>query len=224
MPIDFTFENTRPMMSDDDILADLRRVAAELQTPNLTIRSYNAHGSYSQATVKKRFGTWNSAITKAGLETASVRDIPLEELFDNLREVWIHLGRQPRKRDMELPISRFTREPYLRHFGGWLAAIKGFLASLEDRGSSLHTSSQPAVGAVARGPREPSLRLRFLVMRRDRFMCRYCGRSPAAHPGLILHVDHVVAWASGGRTTLENLQTLCDRCNLGKSTLPSGAV
>lgn len=223
MPIDFTFENTRPMMSDDDILADLRRVAQSLQMPVLTIRAYNAHGRYSHATVKKRFGSWNAAIKKVGLQPAFVRDIPRDELLDNLREVWIRLGRQPRKLEMVQPLSRFTREPYIRYYGGWLAAIREFLASL-DPTAGAEANPQSKGATPRRGPRDPSLRLRFLVMRRDRFTCRSCGRSPATYPGAKLHVDHVTAWANGGLTTLENLQTLCDRCNLGKGSLPSGAA
>jgi 5-methylcytosine-specific restriction endonuclease McrA len=31
-----------------------------------------------------------------------------------------------------------------------------------------------------------------------------------------LHADHILAVANGGKTTLENLQTLCRQCNLGK--------
>jgi 5-methylcytosine-specific restriction endonuclease McrA len=35
--------------------------------------------------------------------------------------------------------------------------------------------------------------------------------------GVVLHVDHIIPWSKGGQTVDENLQTLCDRCNLGKS-------
>ncbi|MCL4507775.1 MAG: HNH endonuclease [Chloroflexi bacterium] len=34
-----------------------------------------------------------------------------------------------------------------------------------------------------------------------------------------LHVDHILAWSKGGETVLENLQTLCSVCNLGKSNV-----
>ena len=63
-------------------------------------------------------------------------------------------------------------------------------------------------------------RLRFLVMRRDDFKCRQCGCSPAIKPGTVLVVDHVVPWSKGGETTIDNLQTLCEPCNGGKSDLP----
>jgi 5-methylcytosine-specific restriction endonuclease McrA len=32
-----------------------------------------------------------------------------------------------------------------------------------------------------------------------------------------LHVDHIYPWAKGGETVVENLQTLCMTCNIGKS-------
>lgn len=32
----------------------------------------------------------------------------------------------------------------------------------------------------------------------------------------IRHIDHIVAWSDGGRTTLDNGQGLCERCNLAK--------
>lgn len=64
-----------------------------------------------------------------------------------------------------------------------------------------------------------NLQLRFIVMRRDNFKCKNCGRSPATDPTIILHVDHIKAWANGGETILENLQTLCSKCNIGKSDL-----
>lgn len=56
-------------------------------------------------------------------------------------------------------------------------------------------------------------------MRCDNFKCKNCGRSPATDPTIILHVDHKTAWANGGETVLENLQTLCSVCNIGKSDL-----
>lgn len=62
-------------------------------------------------------------------------------------------------------------------------------------------------------------RLRFKVLLRDNFKCRICGASPATDPTVVLHVDHVFPWSEGGETTIDNLQTLCSKCNYGKSNL-----
>lgn len=60
-------------------------------------------------------------------------------------------------------------------------------------------------------------KLRYQVLKRDHFKCCACGASPAKDPSVELHIDHIIPWSKGGETTIENLQTLCSRCNLGKS-------
>lgn len=60
-------------------------------------------------------------------------------------------------------------------------------------------------------------KLRFSVLMRDGFRCRYCGRT-ASEPEVVLHVDHVVPLSAGGATSEANLLTACAECNLGKST------
>lgn len=58
--------------------------------------------------------------------------------------------------------------------------------------------------------------LRFEVLRRDSFACRYCGQIA---PNVTLEVDHVVEVAEGGLDELENLVTACRACNRGKEGL-----
>ena len=67
--------------------------------------------------------------------------------------------------------------------------------------------------------RDVNLRLRFKVLQRDNFKCCICGASPAKNSDVELHVDHIIPWSKGGETVIENLQTLCSKCNLGKSDL-----
>lgn len=62
-----------------------------------------------------------------------------------------------------------------------------------------------------------SNKLRYTVLKRDNFKCCACGASPAKNPSIELHIDHIVPWSKGGDTVLENLQTLCSKCNIGKS-------
>ena len=56
--------------------------------------------------------------------------------------------------------------------------------------------------------------LRYDVMKRDGFKCTICGAS--SKDGVKLHVDHIKPVSKGGKTEMENLRTLCDRCNSGK--------
>jgi 5-methylcytosine-specific restriction endonuclease McrA len=143
-----------------------------------------------------------------------------------------------------------SRQAFQVRFGSWMRAVHAFC---EDRGSTdLPSEGPPPVGACEEvgalppapsvaheqseehapagvlviekaTPRSPSLRLRFKILQRDRFTCRACGRSPATEGGVVLHVDHVVPYSGPGETVFENLQTLCDRCNLGKSDCLPGS-
>lgn len=61
--------------------------------------------------------------------------------------------------------------------------------------------------------------IRVDVFRRDGYTCRFCGARP---PAVVLHVDHIVPVSRGGLTEMDNLQTLCASCNLGKGNRFSG--
>lgn len=70
--------------------------------------------------------------------------------------------------------------------------------------------------------RSIKLALRFQILSRDQFTCRYCGRKP---PYVVLHIDHIIPYVEGGTTTPDNLVTSCSDCNCGKSDvilLPAG--
>jgi 5-methylcytosine-specific restriction endonuclease McrA len=54
------------------------------------------------------------------------------------------------------------------------------------------------------------------VLHRDRFKCMLCGDHPARNAECVLHVDHVIPWSKGGKTSEDNLRTLCATCNVGR--------
>ncbi|RAJ89861.1 HNH endonuclease [Larkinella arboricola] len=56
----------------------------------------------------------------------------------------------------------------------------------------------------------------YQVLARDNWTCCSCRRSAKEH-GIVLHVDHILPRSLGGRDELANLQTLCRKCNIGKS-------
>lgn len=57
--------------------------------------------------------------------------------------------------------------------------------------------------------------IRYNVLKRDNYTCQICGAT--AKEGAKLHVDHIIPVSRGGKTVMSNLQTLCERCNMGKS-------
>lgn len=60
-----------------------------------------------------------------------------------------------------------------------------------------------------------SKRLRYEILRRDDYTCRYC---KTAEPGCGLTVDHVVPTALGGTDEPSNLVAACSDCNGGKTS------
>jgi len=62
--------------------------------------------------------------------------------------------------------------------------------------------------------------LRFQILRRDGFKCRYCGLK-AAETELV--IEHVVPVALGGKDEPSNLVASCRDCNTGKAAIPPDA-
>ena len=217
-PRQFKLEHTPGVaVSDSDIIADMRHVAAEHGGGVLSSRLYQSTGRYSHTTASKRFGSWNAALKVAGLKVLNEIDVPDEELFANIERIWLSLGRQPRKRELVPPFSRYSERPYTRRFGSWRKSLESFVQWAESVGvENLEPSNSRQHSR--RTPRDPNSALRWRVANRDSFRCQHCGKSPAINAGVQLHIDHIVPWSKGGETVLDNLQTLCSECNLGKGT------
>lgn len=58
-----------------------------------------------------------------------------------------------------------------------------------------------------------SNKMRFSIYERDGYRCCKCGVSQKYAQ---LEIDHIIPIAKGGKSTYDNLQTLCHRCNVEK--------
>jgi hypothetical protein len=213
-----------------EAIADLKKVAENLKKQTVTQGEYSKHGRFSPRPLVRHFGSWLRALEAAGLNPSRSYDIPDEDLFKNIETIWRTLGRQPRYSEVVKPLSAFSHGTYEQRFGSWRKALEAFVSFINSSPNAQAPPPEPeqpsepdrpsAHTARRRTPRAISWRLRFLVLRRDNFRCRICGCSPALKPAIVLVVDHVSPWAEGGETEIENLQTLCEPCNGGKSDLP----
>ena len=217
-------------ITKSDYLADLKRVAEHLESDSLTSEEYKKHGKFSYTSVVRNLGSWEKALQTASLLPTKNFNPPISEddLFENLEQLWEKIGRQPSKKDFVKPYSKYSYDTYPRRFGTYRKALEAFVESFEGKDNEPNeekrelNTSNITVNFVAlhKTSRNISWRLRFLVMRRDSFKCCFCGKSPVTHQGIVLEIDHIKSWAEGGETELENLQTLCQPCNGGKSNLP----
>ena len=204
-------------VSDEELIKDLKEVALKLGKDKVTQIEYKTLGKYGVRTFARRFGSWNKSLEKAGLSITTRMNIPEEELFQNLANLWQHFGRQPKFHEVKQPLSKFSVSPYARRYGSWYNALRAFIAAMN--GDITDTKQANSEKTTTNNPRNINYRTRFKVMQRDDFKCQICGASPATQAGVLLHVDHIVPVAKGGQATMDNLQTLCQKCNLGKSDL-----
>ena len=209
--------------SDEELLNDLKAVSNIINKDTVTMEEYNQYGKYHSTTLTRRFGSWFLCLQKAQLQMSRSKiGISNEALFDNIEKVWIKLGKQPSYTQME-EYGEFSIGTYTKRFGGWRKALEAFVDYVNsteikiDESEPTSDTASDVANHITR--RDINLRMRFIVMKRDNFKCCMCGRSPATTPGLELHIDHIIPWSKGGETVIDNLQTLCSDCNLGKSNL-----
>jgi hypothetical protein len=176
----FQLERVRAPVTDEELTSDIRRVAEVAGTNVVSFRLYSEVGNYHPSTAALRFGTWNKALIAAGLEIASERDITDGRLFENLMHLWEHYGRQPRFRELARPPSVISSGPYQRRFRSWMKALEEFVAYANAQDMQQPTPVEAASHHIT--GRDPSLRLRFRVMKRDNFFvprlwCKPCPKT-----------------------------------------------
>lgn len=210
-------------VSDQEFLDDLIKVAKKLKDEAVSMRGYDQKGKFHSVTIAKRFGGWNKALEKAGLEISVKQNITEKELFDNLEEVWIKLGHQPGRRDMIRPVSKFSEHPYVNKYGSWRKALKAFVEyinadtkqkqKIENEDNDSNSIDNRKTVFKHKTKRDISSRLKVQVLIRDGNKCKLCGVTVT---GKNIHFDHKTPWSKGGETVLENIQVLCAEHNLAK--------
>lgn len=230
-------KKTRHYLKDDEILDELKRIAKFLGKNSLTKEDLRKYSAITNGTVVERhFGSWNKAVKKASLSISPTgRRYSIDDYFENLLNVWTYLGRQPLSREMNTEPSQITSRAYEHRFGGWRKALEAFVTRMNQdesaQGPGQGIQKEKSVNQKEmitkeievqnkecriEAKRDIGLSLRYKVLSRDKFKCVKCGISPATDHFCRLHVDHKLPFSQGGKTILENLQTLCENCNLGK--------
>lgn len=207
------------------MIAELRRVAEVVGRRTITRAELLKQSDFiGERAVLNRFGSWKAALDAAGLELSVMgRRWTDDDYFENLLEVWTHHARAPTYAEMNSLPSRITNGAYAAKFGTWGRVKQAFVERVNsDIEQGEREATQPSVPTpIPAKPRQQDQRhipigLRYQVLRRDRFRCVTCGRSPATDLDCALHVDHAMPFSRGGKTRLDNLRSLCAECNVGK--------
>lgn len=218
-------------ISKNEVLSELKRISVLLNRKCFTQREFVIYSGISKGVFSIRFGSFGKMMKDAGLDVPQKsRKYSDEERFENLLKVWTYYGRQPTYSEMKQEPSIVGPKAYVTRWGSW---TKGLLAFIEKINSDLEISeiNNVEINLIKetnyRDRRKPStlrsiansrtipLGLRYDILKRDKFSCVLCGRTPKAH-NINLEVDHFIAF-NGSNTVPDNLRTLCNECNNGKS-------
>ena len=159
----FEYIEYHKIVSDDELITDLRKTAKRLELQSLSMRAYDENGKFSSTTISRRFGTWNQALYLANLDYKN-KFYSEYEMFENIETVWIKLGRQPTRRDMDnTVISNISSGCYIRNFGKWSNALKAFIVYINSdiipHGLDNHIETDHKT------KRDVNLRMRFKIGR-----------------------------------------------------------
>ena len=100
----------------------------------------------------------------------------------------------------------------------WTAAFRKINKNKIKSNAADHVD-MTSVGELAEKHVKVPVGKRWQVFERDNWRCVSCGRG--ADDGAILEVDHILPRSKGGADSLDNYQTLCRECNIGKSNKSS---
>lgn len=217
--------------STDSIVDELRRVAAVLGNKRFTRHEFDREAKICKGSVVlSRFGSWQAALNATGIKFADLpkKDrtfISNDQLFFELERIWRLLGHRPSKDEWEHCQPCYSYTTYKTRFGGWINACAAFIEHKTESSAAIRAISSELTTPNVEYNRIPQtekrtirMKLRYRVLARDKFKCVSCGRSPATHSNVVLHIDHIIPFSQGGETVLDNLRTLCQTCNWGKGS------
>jgi 5-methylcytosine-specific restriction endonuclease McrA len=111
---------------DESLLDELRRVAALLDKPKLTLQEFSANANVHGSTLQKRFGGWRGALRAAGLsdraDQSNLRK-SRDEILEVMKLIAEKLGNESITLRKFEAHSGMTGGPVRRIFGSWGAAL-----------------------------------------------------------------------------------------------------
>ncbi len=112
----------RKKTTKEELIKELERLSNTLGRPP-QVSDMNALGEYSAHTYKKRFGSWNGALEKIGMESESIHNATRDDLINEMQQLAEELGHPPRTEHMDTE-GKYSSTTYQNRFGGWQKALE----------------------------------------------------------------------------------------------------
>lgn len=109
--------------SDKDLLEDLSQVVKRLGLHSIKMRDYNKVGRFSSSTIARRFGGWNNALKKAGLQEGKQFRVTNEELINDIRRVAQEIAPLKLTQKIYTEKGKFTPQTIMERLG-WNKTLK----------------------------------------------------------------------------------------------------
>ena len=232
-------------ISREKVIAELEKAAKHFDYIDFKQDDFDKIADISAYKVYREFGSWENALQflaehlkKQGIDfkiTTRRSSYSVQELFNEMERIWMQLGHRPSRDEWTASNPKISYDSIYRRFGSWTDACLKFIEyksggtipevietheeTRKPQADHIEVNKKNEKGEVRilEKTRTVPLSVRIKVLSRDNFRCIYCGKSPATDVGTKLHIDHIIPFSKGGTNTAENLQTLCEECNLGKS-------
>lgn len=241
--MDYKFQRTRAdKIPRNRIIEELEKVAQQHNYLEFSSDDFYKDASISVGTVKNEFGSWHKALSvlrerlkEKGLDLkprqsrSCIVSLTEKDLFEEMERIWNQLGHRPLCLEWKSSKPKITLGIYRYRFNGWANACLKFIEykmgtsvlvtsdNVSKQALVLDEDIKEQVEYKASKTRIVPASVRVRVLDRDNFRCVFCGLNPATDAGIKLHIDHKIPFSKGGKTTIDNLQTLCQDCNFGKS-------
>jgi Homing endonuclease associated repeat len=114
----------RARIPDDVLLADLLRVARQLNQSALSQTDYGEFGKFSFVNICRRFGSWKAALLRVNLEPAHFMNVSADLLLADIQRVATTLKTNRLRYFEYAALGKYSRKIIYRLFGRWQTAAE----------------------------------------------------------------------------------------------------
>jgi hypothetical protein len=124
MKMKFELKPYNRNIPDNEFIKDLQRVSNKLKKDSLSQKEYVRHGKYHSSTISRRFGSWNKALKKAGLQVRKYQIISEQELIEDLKRVSNALKKKSVTHAEYNSYGKFSSSAIMHRFSSWFKALE----------------------------------------------------------------------------------------------------